>query len=219
MLYDAIIQVDMKAWLKENIIGLVAIIVSIIALIRALTYKEPIITDWLGVLVGILSLLVMLLIGWNIYSVIDFNRIKKDTKKLNKDIGQQFKKLESDLKIDNSTTSIAIARMITEGNKGIVEGLSEALKCFKSYNSSFTITMMARERILAYLTEMIKQDIVKDISPLIREYHINEEIEFFLSEFLTYSKAEKDGVYKGVQELLLSLLSEDKISDNYNQET
>lgn len=203
----------MNGWLKENITGLVAVIVSIIALIRALTYKEPITTDWLGVLVGILSLLVMLLIGWNIYSAIDFNRIKKDTEKLNKNIGQQFKKLESDLKMDNATTSIAIARMITEGNKGIAEGLSEALKCFKRHNSSFTITMMARDRILTYSTEIIKQDVVKDISPLIRECHINEEIELFLSEFLTYSNKEKEGVYKGVQQLLMSFLYDDEISN------
>ena len=36
--------------------------------------------DYYGVIVGILSLLVSLLIGWNIYSVIDLKRIKEEYK-------------------------------------------------------------------------------------------------------------------------------------------
>ena len=34
--------------------------------------------DYMGVIVGVLSLLVTILIGWNIYAIIDFNRRKDD---------------------------------------------------------------------------------------------------------------------------------------------
>lgn len=45
---------------------------SIISLCNSLPRNNEI--DYIGVIVGILSLLVTILIGWNIYTVVDFNR-------------------------------------------------------------------------------------------------------------------------------------------------
>lgn len=56
----------------------VSLIMSIAALCRSLPCVMGV--DYMGVIVGILSLLVTVLIGWNIYTVVDFNRIKEEQK-------------------------------------------------------------------------------------------------------------------------------------------
>lgn len=48
----------------------------------ALSCDKRIEADWMGILVGVLSLLVTVLIGWNIYSLIDFNRSRKELEML-----------------------------------------------------------------------------------------------------------------------------------------
>lgn len=71
-----------------------SILISLIALV-VVSYKvEPLEWDWVGVLVGTLSLLTTVLIGWNIYTAVSFhkniNEIKKDFQnniiELNKDM-------------------------------------------------------------------------------------------------------------------------------------
>ena len=42
--------------------------------------------DYLGVIVGILSFLITLLLAWNIYSMVDFNRHRLDVVRLSKEI-------------------------------------------------------------------------------------------------------------------------------------
>ena len=60
-------------------VSAIAIAISIAALCLAFCRIEPVTIEWLGVLVGILSILVVVLIGWQIYSFIN---IKEDTKEL-----------------------------------------------------------------------------------------------------------------------------------------
>lgn len=66
---------------KENwALGLsvVAIVISIVAVCFA-TYRSPDLDfDYQGVLVGILSMLVTVLIGWQIYTFIDINKKSKE---------------------------------------------------------------------------------------------------------------------------------------------
>lgn len=52
-------------------LSMIAILISIAC---CLIKIEPISYDYMGVLVGVLSLLVTVLIGWNIYTLIDFNK-------------------------------------------------------------------------------------------------------------------------------------------------
>lgn len=58
------------------IISTLALIISIIALCNA--YPRQLNFDYLGFLIGIIGLLTTILIGWQIYTVIDINRIRKD---------------------------------------------------------------------------------------------------------------------------------------------
>jgi hypothetical protein len=64
------------------IIAVAAIIISLSAICLVLFRIEPITYDWMGVLVGILSMLVVILIGWQIYAFIDINSKKGDLEAL-----------------------------------------------------------------------------------------------------------------------------------------
>lgn len=55
-------------------ISLLAVTISIIALFISCLRCEPLEMDWMSVLVSILSILVTLLIGWQIYSVLDIKK-------------------------------------------------------------------------------------------------------------------------------------------------
>ena len=60
----------------ERIILYVIIIASLVMSTVTMCHSFPRIygIDYIGVIIGILSLLVTILIGWNIYTVVDFNR-------------------------------------------------------------------------------------------------------------------------------------------------
>lgn len=73
MLYKVNRKVQLLLW------GcVVSLLVSVISLCVA-AYRSPNLDfDYMGILVGILSLLVTILLAWNIYSVIDLRSIKKE---------------------------------------------------------------------------------------------------------------------------------------------
>jgi len=55
-------------------ISIVSLLLSVIAVCVAVWRSPELDFDYQGVLVGVLSLLVTVLIGWQIYSIVDFNR-------------------------------------------------------------------------------------------------------------------------------------------------
>lgn len=56
----------------------IAILISITSLCFSFFRCEPMEADWIGILVGILCSLVTVLIGWQIYSIIDFKERAKE---------------------------------------------------------------------------------------------------------------------------------------------
>ncbi|MEG1726053.1 MAG: hypothetical protein RR313_11730 [Anaerovoracaceae bacterium] len=65
-----------------TILGIVSLMISVIALCVAV-YRTPELSfDYQGVLIGILSLLVTVLIGWQIYTFIDINKRAIELSKL-----------------------------------------------------------------------------------------------------------------------------------------
>lgn len=62
-----------------------AILFSIVALCVAIPRASTLAVDYLGLLVGILALLVTVLIGWNIYTVIDAKNIREEQNNLQVD--------------------------------------------------------------------------------------------------------------------------------------
>lgn len=98
-----------------------ALLCSLIALCR--TFPTPLYFDYMGIIVGILSLLVTLLIGWQIYNAIEIN-----------------KKLQS---IDNVKKSLEATKIILATinyNK-----VFPPKKCINNYISAIEISLQAND--------------------------------------------------------------------------
>lgn len=210
---------NIKACIKRNAVGLIAIVVSIIAISVALVYKQPITADWLGVLIGILSLLVMMLIGWNIYSVIDLNKIRHDTENINKEIETRVNNIESKVKADMTFEMLAISNFyqsITVRSK--VDALVCGFRNFKILSDENMAKILWREWILSSFINFVdKEDAAQDSISYLKQNVPLEEINTFISEFLTYTEKEKETKYKGVQELLLLLVNNCLCNDDSNK--
>lgn len=86
----------MKEWIKSywsNCLSIAAIICSIVAICVSLPSAPELGFDYIGVIVGILSLLVTMLIGWQIYNVIAIDKKIRD--EVNKAKGSFIKEIEA----------------------------------------------------------------------------------------------------------------------------
>lgn len=70
-------QQEMKGKVTVTI-SIISLLISIIAICVTCPNSEKLNFDYQGVLVGILSMLVTVLIGWNIYSIIDIKKIRDE---------------------------------------------------------------------------------------------------------------------------------------------
>ena len=109
---------------KEHIpyyISILSLIVSGIAIGVSFYRTENLSVDYMGVIVGILSLLVTALLTWNIYTVIDVKSIKEDYKELKARIDTEKKRLRDYVDIVQNFT-MGNVRM-TENKYGEALGL------------------------------------------------------------------------------------------------
>lgn len=71
----------MKNWAKSywsNCLSIVAIVCSIVAICISLPTNKSLGIDYIGVIVGILSFLVTMLMGWQIYNAVTIEQKIKD---------------------------------------------------------------------------------------------------------------------------------------------
>ncbi|MBQ7042651.1 MAG: hypothetical protein IJN66_08105 [Muribaculaceae bacterium] len=64
------------------VLATIAIVMSVASLIIVLCRIEPITIDWMGILVGILGLLTSVLLGWQVFSIINLRRMESELKNL-----------------------------------------------------------------------------------------------------------------------------------------
>ena len=85
----------MKNWIKSywsNCLSIAAIICSVVAICVSLPSAPELGIDYIGVIVGILSLLVTMLIGWQIWNTIAIEKkIKAETKTVSKSFDKEIK--------------------------------------------------------------------------------------------------------------------------------
>ena len=99
-----------------------AILISIAALFVSWLRCEPLEADWIGILVGVLSLLVTILIGWQIYSVIDMKKTVDDIK-IHSTKTQEETMARAYTSIMNQTTYIVEGRNDDDCYNAISNGL------------------------------------------------------------------------------------------------
>ena len=71
-------------------LSIVALIIAVVALCRTCPRTVSLSFDYLGVIVGVLSVLVTVVIGWNIYSILDIKRLRSEISNEIKNLGEEF---------------------------------------------------------------------------------------------------------------------------------
>lgn len=93
----------MKNWIKSywsNCLSIAAIICSVVAICVSLPSAPELGIDYIGVIVGILSLLVTMLIGWQIWNVIAIDKkVKDEVKQVSKSFAKDIKKIKDESEI------------------------------------------------------------------------------------------------------------------------
>ena len=81
----------------SNCLSIAAIICSVVAICVSLPSAPELGIDYIGVIVGILSLLVTMLIGWQIWNVIAIDKkVKDEVKQVSKSFAKDIKKIKDD---------------------------------------------------------------------------------------------------------------------------
>lgn len=199
---------------KESwILGLsiISLMISVIAVCVATYRTSNLEFDYQGVIVGVLSLLVTVLIGWNIYTLIDIKDTSRKMSKFQMEIDSKTKKLigetQLNLKVEMMNT---VPILIAYQTGDLIASIKLMFKEFHENSNNESIAkIMAREYILHNIMGIINNDnkdlkkhFIDDLKGSIRI----EEIEDFLHEFLSYSEDDKRQRYAGMQNVLLELL-------------
>ena len=199
-----------RNWIATGLSG-IAIIISVIAICFA-AYRTPELQfDYIGVLVGIIASLVTVLIGWNIYTLID---IKETSQRLNEFRAEFEKKIKSvkgevefNVKLEIMKT---VPVLIARENGDLVQTLKFMFKVFHENTDNNTFAKaIAREYILQSIMSIINKNDEEFVSNFTEQMKVVlkiDEIEDFLHEFMNYSEEEKNQKYYGMQNILLELL-------------
>lgn len=202
-----------KIW-NNKVLSVAAFILSVCSCLFVIVRVKPITIDWFGVLVGILSLLVTVLIGWNIYTFIDIKNTEKRLDKFREEFEGKISASCAGVRFDIrtemlNTVPLLIKIMKHDSDRPLVEPLSSCFKTFHAAENESMAKMIAREYILGTLMlcqeELDNSQMQRLLQELNNELSI-EEVEDFLREFLTYSDEEKNQRYPGLQNVLFELM-------------
>ncbi len=67
---------------QSFVIAMIAVVMSVTSFIVAICRIEPITIDWMGILVGVLGLLTSVLLGWQVFSIINLRGMESKLKNL-----------------------------------------------------------------------------------------------------------------------------------------
>lgn len=104
-----------KQFLCKNWISILSLAISIMVLLVSFPTETKISFDYMGGIVGILSFLVAIILGWNIYSAVD---IKEEWKNLNQKIVKDRIDIENNINNNKYLTEAYINYMQAEGYLG-----------------------------------------------------------------------------------------------------
>ena len=192
---------------KKTYINIAVSIVNYILLLAILSFYFPQIKnlgiDYMGVIVGILSLLVTVLLGWNIYTALD---IKKEWEKYKKDIDKytsdlQNKEKEFKEEINNVKNDLEAFRQygyaitdfcqvytklepIKENYTDTYCKLLNAFRCFAKSNEK---AIWYAPACIDNLKESLKK--VHELKELFTEEH-DIKISKYIDEIMSISKSE-----------------------------
>lgn len=152
-------------WIKSSwsaYLSVIAIICSIIAICIALPSNRDVFgLDYIGVLVGILSLLVTVLIGWQIWSVISIDKkIAKEVDNAKSALMENIEKTRENLAISGARSAAAILYKAESINLNVY---------LLAGNGNQQMIVNTLELMVHYATSLNERETLNDVARLIVE--------------------------------------------------
>ncbi len=120
----------------SNCLSIAAIICSVVAICVSLPSEPEIGIDYIGVIVGILSLLVTMLIGWQIYNVITIDkRIEDKVNEVTDSFEKDIKKIkdENEISLKKALYKAEYLELKIQLTEHYPEGVTKCLKTMTQY--------------------------------------------------------------------------------------
>lgn len=161
--------------------------------------------DYIGAIVGILALLVTVLIGWNIYQLVDLKNIKKNYEERINEIKNDFDNRAKDIESDNFIEITALYNVLSYKAKGgPAQYLAACINSFyslKRMKRFSTIKCIALDFPLLFIKSLLDKNQINDYSELSKDIN-KRAMDYFIFEFGKFNKKEREEKYKGVEQAL-----------------
>jgi uncharacterized membrane protein YgaE (UPF0421/DUF939 family) len=195
----------MKSWIN-SVISIVAFIISIIAIAK-INPTQVIDFDYLGVIIGVLSFLVTLLIGYQIYTVINVKEELKEVRKAREEIDNQMQKIANKLSgefKEELSNAAPLIMAIASKEKSIIE--TETFKAYKNSEPNHLSKELAKQAIITYLLgfanthdENVR---IKNLEELSENINYEEAVEFYTD----FAKMEDKSGLEDIEPIMLELI-------------
>ena len=111
--------------------------------------------DYMGVIVGIFALLVTVLIGWNIYTLIDLKELSKKSKDMeenfSKTLDSKITELNNNIKVDMVGVSVVFFGLSVNVHKDLQDKIIDACKTYSKIKGCGNISSLLSFRIMLSL--------------------------------------------------------------------
>lgn len=189
------------------ILSVVSLLVSMVVLAK-LWPVDSIDFDYIGAIVGILSFLITVLMGYQIYTVINVKDSLKEVQHIRSEIDAKLQDkvdtLSDDFK-EELYQATPLIMAIASTKKDIIE--TEVFRAYKESRPKQLAKELAKQTILAILhgfAEMKDTSARNEyIEQLARNVKYDEVVEFYTD----FAKMDNKNQYKGIESLLLGLIA------------
>lgn len=194
----------MKNWISTTI-SIVALGIAIVAMAKVAPAKE-LDFDYYGAIIGVLSFLVTLLMGYQIYTVINVKKELDDVRRLKEEIDTKLQEkadvLSKEYKEELANTAPLIMAIASK-DRDIVE--SEVFKAYRVSKKGQLAKELAGRTLLVMLLELSKLE-GDERKLAIEELAKNIERDDAVEYYTDYAKKEKDDRDNAVEQFLLELI-------------
>lgn len=171
------------------------------------THIQNLGVDYLGLIVAIFAVIVTLLVGWQIYNTIkvkdEFDDLKKIKGETKQEVDEAVNRISSEL--------WHLAPVFISAHSDFLHRFKTNITIFSALgDDSLLAKSLSREFLLQSMMEIVKLSPVEqnEIIESLKNKCDKKSIENLYSEFYTYSDEERNGKYKGLNNLFLELLKD-----------
>ena len=194
----------MKNWLSTTI-SIVALGIAILAMAKVAPVKE-LDFDYYGAIIGVLSFLVTLLMGYQIYTVINVKKELEDVRRLKEEIDTKLQEkadvLSKEYK-EELANAAPLIMAIASKERDIVE--SEVFKAYRVSKKGQLAKELAGRTLLVMLLELSKLE-GDERKVALEELAKNIERDDAVEYYTDYAKKQKENRNNAVEQFLLELV-------------